>query len=389
MSNRDAVSAVLSVTMGLVVACALAVSGFVLTQALDYPAARSGPDMLSPPTRGGLLILERPRNRPAPRAAGLQPPSAGGTSPTSFAQVSPGSVPTTTGAPGPTPPPPSAPGAPARRHHPSPPPAEKPPVVPEPPLALVNSLGDDRRRMSLGQFGSTGTAVFTLTSLEPQSPTCSVSDDAPVTLRVRSTDTDVAAVTPGSISFTSCTDTETVTVTPRAQGDARIAIASPPAGAPVTLDTAAASFKVAIVPELHPNLEPTVTVPAGISVQGDGTGGQTVSFTASASDVQDGSLEPTCAPASGAYFPLGATTVQCSATDSGASRIPRPSPSRSRGSRLRPPSPSRPPTPCLPTRPPWSCRPRITSGTPGRSIETRSRPTCRTTGIATRGTDRR
>jgi hypothetical protein len=38
---------------------------------------------------------------------------------------------------------------------------------------------------------------------------------------------------------------------------------------------------------------------------------------ASASDTQDGALTPVCTPASGSIFALGATTVNCSVTDSG------------------------------------------------------------------------
>src|SRR5262249_31796706 len=40
-----------------------------------------------------------------------------------------------------------------------------------------------------------------------------------------------------------------------------------------------------------------------------------VTYTATASDLVDGTIAPTCAPASGSTFPLGTTTVSCSATD--------------------------------------------------------------------------
>jgi len=51
------------------------------------------------------------------------------------------------------------------------------------------------------------------------------------------------------------------------------------------------------------------------TIEGNTIGGATVSFTATASDLVSGSLTPTCAPASGSVFPVGATTVNCSATD--------------------------------------------------------------------------
>jgi len=40
-----------------------------------------------------------------------------------------------------------------------------------------------------------------------------------------------------------------------------------------------------------------------------------VAFTVTATDLVDGNVTATCAPPSGSTFPLGTTTVQCSATD--------------------------------------------------------------------------
>jgi len=67
---------------------------------------------------------------------------------------------------------------------------------------------------------------------------------------------------------------------------------------------------------------PTVTVPSNITANPTSANGAVVTFSASASDLVDGSLMPTCNPPSGSAFPLGAngtpgvTTVTCSATDS-------------------------------------------------------------------------
>src|SRR6185503_15934890 len=43
--------------------------------------------------------------------------------------------------------------------------------------------------------------------------------------------------------------------------------------------------------------------------------GANYSFTSSATDVLDGATSVTCVPASGALFPRGATTVNCTSTD--------------------------------------------------------------------------
>jgi hypothetical protein len=62
---------------------------------------------------------------------------------------------------------------------------------------------------------------------------------------------------------------------------------------------------------------PVVTVPGNMTREATGPGGAPVTYSgATAADDVDGSLTPLCSPASGATFPLGATTVTCSATDS-------------------------------------------------------------------------
>jgi len=60
---------------------------------------------------------------------------------------------------------------------------------------------------------------------------------------------------------------------------------------------------------------PVVTVPADITVNATGPNGAVVTYTASASDLVDGPLAPTCTPSSGSTFALGSTTVSCSVTD--------------------------------------------------------------------------
>jgi hypothetical protein len=60
---------------------------------------------------------------------------------------------------------------------------------------------------------------------------------------------------------------------------------------------------------------PTVTVPADIADSAASASGKAETFTATASDTVDGPITPTCAPASGSTFPVGTTTVTCTATD--------------------------------------------------------------------------
>lgn len=65
------------------------------------------------------------------------------------------------------------------------------------------------------------------------------------------------------------------------------------------------------------NTPPTLTVPADRTAEATSALGASVTFTATATDVEDGNLPVTCTPASGSVFPQGTTTVTCAVTDSG------------------------------------------------------------------------
>lgn len=60
---------------------------------------------------------------------------------------------------------------------------------------------------------------------------------------------------------------------------------------------------------------PTLSLPANMTVMGTSASGAAVSYTATATDLVSGSVPVVCNPASGATFPIGTTTVTCSATD--------------------------------------------------------------------------
>ena len=60
---------------------------------------------------------------------------------------------------------------------------------------------------------------------------------------------------------------------------------------------------------------PLVTVPGAITVDAESPAGAVVVFAASATDNVDPDVPVTCTPASGSLFPVGTTTVRCTATD--------------------------------------------------------------------------
>lgn len=75
--------------------------------------------------------------------------------------------------------------------------------------------------------------------------------------------------------------------------------------------TATGSFNVTV----RDTTPPALTLPSNITAEATGPNGAAVTYTATATDLVDGSVTPTCTPASGSTFALGTTTVQCSATD--------------------------------------------------------------------------
>ena len=76
-------------------------------------------------------------------------------------------------------------------------------------------------------------------------------------------------------------------------------------------NSAADSFTV----KVEDTTPPAVTVPGNITTAATGPSGAVVTFSASATDLVDTSVTPSCSPPSGSVFPVGTTTVTCTATD--------------------------------------------------------------------------
>ena len=71
------------------------------------------------------------------------------------------------------------------------------------------------------------------------------------------------------------------------------------------------SFTITVVDTTPPAL----SLPADINTSASSSSGAVVTFSASASDAVSGSVAVSCSPSSGSTFPIGTTTVNCSATD--------------------------------------------------------------------------
>jgi hypothetical protein len=81
-------------------------------------------------------------------------------------------------------------------------------------------------------------------------------------------------------------------------------------------DTAGNSGSATFTVVVQDTTGPALSLPGPIVTEATGAAGAAVSYTASANDLVDGGVSVSCTPASGSSFPMGATTVNCSATDS-------------------------------------------------------------------------
>jgi hypothetical protein len=157
--------------------------------------------------------------------------------------------------------------------------------------------------------GNTGSASFTVTVVDTTAPVVTPPPD----VTAEATGPSGAAVSYGSASAIDLVDGSLPASCLPASGSTFalgtttvICSATDAAG-----NTGSASFQVTV----EDTTAPTVTVPANINATTIDPAGKVIVFSASASDLVDGSLTPACIPASGSVFPVGTTTVSCSATD--------------------------------------------------------------------------
>jgi hypothetical protein len=159
--------------------------------------------------------------------------------------------------------------------------------------------------------GNTGQATFNVTVQDTTAPALSL--PGPITAGATSP---AGATVAYSVAATDLVDgAVTVSCTPTSGSTFPVGPTSVSCSAADGRgNTASGSFSVTVT-----NSGPTVVVPQAHVVAAFDATGAVVNFVPqpTASDVQDGPLVPTCSPASGSRFPLGTTTVTCTATDTG------------------------------------------------------------------------
>jgi hypothetical protein len=194
------------------------------------------------------------------------------------------------------------------------------------PAGADNLQNDAATTTGITTITAGGSTTITYTLVANSSPNlpggggdpngCDATTSKPVTVAI---DAPAGVSAPASLSFTACgTDnTKTATFSSSTAGSYNITHTIS-GGVSGSLFNNQANFTLTVKPvPPPPNTAPTLTLPSDQTAEATSSAGATVTYTASASDAQDGALTPGCSPASGSVFPLGITQVNCSVTDSG------------------------------------------------------------------------
>lgn len=173
--------------------------------------------------------------------------------------------------------------------------------------------------MPLTQNGASGTTQL---AIVPQGgdgkPGCNLTGSTTLGVSVSTSNGTVATVSPPSVTFTSCGDVRTLTVTPLAAGSATISLTQTSNTTEGTFNLAPATFTVNVAPP--PNTPPVVTV-AGVTIGAEYAKGAVPAATCNVTDAEDGnaSFAAVVGQVTGPHAAdgLGQQTATCSYTDAG------------------------------------------------------------------------
>ncbi|PFG38230.1 hypothetical protein ATJ97_0702 [Georgenia soli] len=149
---------------------------------------------------------------------------------------------------------------------------------------------------------------------------CNLTGGTSLGLAVSSSDVAVATVSPGSLTFTSCGDVKTLTVTPVAAGTTTISVRQTSNTSEGTFNLAPATFTVNVVAPTPVNTAPQIAV-EGVTGGANYAKGAVPVAMCNVTDAEDGSqtFAATLSAVSGPYATdgIGEQTASCSYTDKG------------------------------------------------------------------------
>ena len=173
--------------------------------------------------------------------------------------------------------------------------------------------------MPLNVGGANGTTQLSVVTRNGDGKNgCNLTGSTTLGLSLASSDPSVATVSPSSVTFGSCGDTKTLTVTPVGPGSATISAAQVSNTTGGTFNLAPVAFTVNVAPPA--NTAPAVTV-SGLTAGASYSKGAVPAATCQVTDAEDGdsSFAASLSPVSGPYAAdgIGELTASCSYTDAG------------------------------------------------------------------------
>jgi hypothetical protein len=173
--------------------------------------------------------------------------------------------------------------------------------------------------MPLNVGGASGTTSLFVTPRNGDGKNgCNLTGGTTLKVAVSSNNTAVATVSLSNDTFTSCSDTKTLTVTPVAQGTATISISVVSNSTDGSFNLAPGTFTVNVAPPA--NTAPTVSV-AGVTGGATYNKGSVPAATCQVTDAEDGnsSFAATLSVITGIYSSdgIGSQTASCAYTDDG------------------------------------------------------------------------
>lgn len=175
--------------------------------------------------------------------------------------------------------------------------------------------------MSLNVGGSDGTTtLYVDTANGDGKQGCNLTGSTTLQVDVSSSDTSVATVSPSSITFGSCGDTPTLTVTPKNEGSTTISLSQTSNNTGATFDLGPAKFTVNVSAPAPANTAPQLSI-SGVTAGHDYAKGSVPTATCVVTDAEDGnsSFAATLSDVTGPYASdgIGSQTASCSYTDAG------------------------------------------------------------------------
>ncbi|MFJ6079491.1 PxKF domain-containing protein [Pseudarthrobacter sp. NPDC092419] len=186
---------------------------------------------------------------------------------------------------------------------------------------LDSSIDVDAEIMALNVGGVQGAATLALSTTDGDGKNgCNLTGSTTLTLKIESSNSSVATVSPATTTFTSCGFTQPLAVTPVGAGSANVTVSIVSNTTPYSFNLAPAAFRVNVVAPAPANTAPVLSI-SGVANGASYAKGSVPAATCQVTDTEDGnsSFPATLGVVSGpdGAFGVGTQEAACSYTDGG------------------------------------------------------------------------